>query len=221
MKKLSKMFDWDVKDILEADQGEVFEKASASFSQVIKFTSHFDSFSEKVKYHRLACVEEALAEKLDIPQEEAKEMLLKKFFQDTPDYYDIRLEGYERPDLKPEPLPEPEEVETTDKCAGYVTPEGLFFGCYLEGHIDLCFDLMRLGMIPSDTPSHEIYAYPDDMGWLKVSNLKQLVFKFDYHNDKDLLPTQQQEEIVQKALLRFKKKGFTLNDNKDTKTLLK
>jgi hypothetical protein len=211
--KLGKMFDWKVDDIIDAANPQIaFEKAYNSFSCIIKQTAHFDSFSEKVKMHRLTMVEEAYADRVQITREEAKAKLLNQFFKDTPNYYSVDIEGYERADLQPPPLPVPEDVETTEKMAGYVTPEGLFFGCCLEGHIDLSHDLIRLGLIPQNLDHNAIYTYPDDNGWLKVSDLRRLSFKYDFHNK--FQPTLQQEEFVKKAMTKNSTSTFELNGDK-------
>ena len=210
MKQLSKTFDWNVTDILEAKSvKESWEKAYTSFEHLIKYTACFDSFSEKVKIHRLAQIERTYADKIGITPELAKNKLLNEFFKNTPKYYDVGVEGYEREDLEEPPLPVSEEVEKTSTRAGYVLPDGTFYGCHFEGHYDLCNDLVRLGTIPKTIESHLVYAYPEDNGWLKVSELQRLKFKFDFSSVK---ATSKQDEFVQRAMKLFTKNNFDLND---------
>jgi len=217
--KLGKTFDWNVEDILDAlNPKDAFEKACVSFSHLAKCTACFDSFSHKVKLHRFTQVVEAYADRVEISAEKAKSKLLEYFYSVEPDYYSIEVEGYERVDVKEAPLPVPEDVMTTTQRAGYVTPEGIFFGCCLEGHYDLCADLVKLGMIPKNIEPHNLYAYPDDMGWLKVSELSRLVFKFNFY-DKE--PTLQQREFIQKAMERHSAKSFELNGKKNVLELKK
>lgn len=206
MKSLSKMFDWSVDSILLAkDDEDAKMKAYSEFETIVDRTACFDSFSYKIKKLRLKKVEKTLANKIGKDLKYVHRLLIETYYKVHPQHFeDIEIEGYERPkyiEKTKKPIPIPQFLDKTEFVAGYVLPDGTFYGCPFEGHIDLCYDLKKIGLLKEDDP----YGEPDELGWLKVSDLRILKFYF-YGSIIDL--SNDQKYFIEKVKkLHYKKLG--------------
>lgn len=216
MKKLSKLFDWTVESILTAkNEEEAKMKAYFEFETIVDRTACFDSFSYKIKKLRLKKVEETLAKKINKDLKYVRQLLIETYYNVHPPYFEnIEIEGYERPKnvIKEEkPMPVPQKIAETEYVTGYVLPNGIFYGCSFEGHLELCQDLRKLGLLKTEEP----YGEPDDLRWLKVSDLR--ILKFYFLGTMSDLTNEQKEFIAVAKDRNYKilgRKEMIFNDKK-------
>lgn len=166
------MFNWStITNILEAStEEEIYKNSHQEFKCIIDFTSCFDAFSETVKIHRLNQVIETLSNKAKISQEEAKNILLSTYYQEKDSWFTINIDGFDRPIIGEEPYVKPEDIYSTKYQAGYLLPDGTFYGCQIGKHYNLTLELQRAEIIPNYMDS---YAFPDENGWLKIGKFKE------------------------------------------------
>lgn len=208
--KLGKTFDWDCSTIdFSKNLEEAKKNAYYEFETVANRTAVFDHFSERVKIHRFEQVIRSLDKKIKKGFDYSKELLLQTYYKLHPDYIEIEIEGYERPigTLKKKPFPKPENLEDTQCVAGYVFQDGTFYGCHYEGHTSLCSDFLEMGLLKD---KNDPYYEADRVGWLKVSDLRFLKFRFNFgHGHR---PTEKQREFVERAKKKIGSNVLFLND---------
>jgi hypothetical protein len=185
------MFNWSgIEFILKAESvEEIYNIAHREFKCIIENTACFDSFSEKVKIHRLNQVIQVLADKINISLEKSKDVLLNEYYKQQKSWFSIDIDGFDRPTIGHKPYVEAEDIYTTKYSSGYLLPDGTFYGCESEGHYYLCCELQRAKIIPEFL---DAYAYPDENCWIKINHFRKGEI-LNFHNANQL-----QLDIIQK-----------------------